>query len=760
MKRSSIKKVAALVMAITCVASSLTGCGGYSAEDVSKFPLVNMVSEQEARDYYAKSLAYDAVISKNYEVHKATYELKDVPTEKAEQLKTLVKSIEGVLGESEFSVDDTNYRLITEDTYNYIKSNIDGLALSGGEVTSIQQALGYYFVDVKYNIAAQSPGTFKENVDMLGVNGTWINDKTKGGGWKIDTAYLQTAISKIRVYFIENQLPYWADYDKETGLIMIYHDEVHESSEAKAEREALEAKMTPDELEEYRKKQEEEKSKKTYLTTVGAPRVNAIAPPEDESATNNTSDDSGIDPTKPSDNSDRPTRTVVDPDEKDIEKEFKGDEDALKDFKALIEEIKSYFYEGSAVDLGRKVILDIPFVNSVVGSSMNQSAFLPQLDLVYNVPDGDGDISGFGIYPEGNGGLKNFGFDRSKLSGTVTLRYVLKESVDGSGEIIGENIYVYNQDTTSSFNVAEQGLILPDFLKSELDKIIERADRINCNCDLPGYMNGNVYEDKGLAVLRGYKDSCSNLLKNMSVIRQVLQRDTTNNMYLLDVETTVIDGAKSANSYGTFKDKYYVVVQQQGDKFVISDMIRMARTTEVEPLINPDTATAKRLTALNLSGEVAEGDKGDILNLMSSLYTAGTNRVLNGPKEIEVNGEKVNIEKGMYDCFDKDTTMLSTSDLEYMNSQLRNILIKHGTNTHSVYAGTVTEWIGGYQNQAEFTTEELVTYDGRDEGHYMQVYYLVSKMGDNWVIDERTVIDEVEAVTGDDLNNIKSRIGM
>ena len=216
MKRAKIKRTLAMITAVVCIASSLTGCGGYSAEDVSKFPLVNMVSEQEARDYYAKSLAYDAVISKNYEVHKATYELKDVSNEQAEKLKGLVKSIEGVLGEKEYNVDDTTYKLISEDTYNYVKASIDDMALTGGEVTDIKQALGYYFVDVKYNMGAQEAGTFKENVDMLGLNGVWVSTES---GWKIDIAYLQVAIAKLRQYFRENRLPYWADYDKETGLM-------------------------------------------------------------------------------------------------------------------------------------------------------------------------------------------------------------------------------------------------------------------------------------------------------------------------------------------------------------------------------------------------------------------------------------------------------------------------------------------------------------------------------------------------------------
>jgi hypothetical protein len=178
-----------------------------------------------------------------------------------------------------------------------------------------------------------------------------------------------------------------------------------------------------------------------------------------------------------------------------------------------------------------------------------------------------------------------------------------------------------------------------------------------------------------------------------------------------------------------------------------------------EPPINPDSTIAKRLVALNLAGEIPDDSKSDITDLMSALYTAGTNRLLRGPKEITVRGESVTIEKGLYDCFQDDTDILDTSTLEYTLSKLENALIKHGTDVTSVYSGTITEWIGGYDNQAEFTTEELITYNGREDAYYMQVYYLVSKLNDKWVIDERTILDEEEVTDATTIDNIKSRVG-
>ena len=91
-----------------------------------------------------------------------------------------------------------------------------------------------------------------------------------------------------------------------------------------------------------------------------------------------------------------------------------------------------------------------------------------------------------------------------------------------------------------------------------------------------------------------------------------------------------------------------------------------------------------------------------------------------------------------------------------MNSQLRNVLIRNGVEVSSIYRGTITEWIGGYDNQAEFTTEELVTYNGRGEAYYMQVYYIVSKLNDVWVIDERTILDEREVTEQCEIDNILS----
>ena len=111
----------------------------------------------------------------------------------------------------------------------------------------------------------------------------------------------------------------------------------------------------------------------------------------------------------------------------------------------------------------------------------------------------------------------------------------------------------------------------------------------------------------------------------------------------------------------------------------------------------------------------------------------------------------------MTDCFNPNPEMLSSSDNASINSGLRSKLIKYGTNVSAQMRGQVFEWIGGTEKQAEFMTEELITYTGRSDGIYMKCYYLVSNLEDNWVIDDIQIID-TQVVEGTELQTLADRI--
>lgn len=745
------KKHLTQVIALLSIASlSLTGCNSFISEDVASYPLAATMTSAELVDYYAKAIQYDAVVSRNVDVHETRYEVKDIEGAKSEKLKDLASQCEAILGMSEYTPTEESLKLVSNDTFNYVKGVIDNEVLSDGKVQNITGALGYYFVDVQYNISAKQPGSFKDAVNIVGLNGAFHKDYL--GNYTVDEQYMTVIINKLNEYYYSNGINKCATYDAGASTVRILNDTAPTVSNTYAEINPVgdDTTDTTDEV--------------TDETTDGATDEVLNAPgteteqDEDisdiETSDSETADSDEADTTAEADSGTEDTESI---DDVVSETETTETVQSNQSFDTSLTESNSN-YTITTPD-SRRLQLNTALINKIVGSSATEEAMIPDLNFVYNIPGAEGTISGLGIYPAGDDGLKTFGFDRDKLAGTITLRYVFKDDSEGSGDILGVNIYAIDEEITNGINISSNNVLIPEFLESEFEQLIERADRVMVNGDLAGLMSGNIFEDIGVGVLRGYREKSTGIQKQMSTIRQVVNRDTANNSYLLEVETTVIEGAKDVDSYGTYKDISYVVIQQQGNKFIITDWCRSSRTMKSEPAIDPDSNVQKRLIALNLAGSISDDAKDNIKTLLGNLYTAGTNRLLRGPKDIVVNGETKTLNKGMYDCFSSDTTILSSDELEYENSTLRNVLIKHGTDIQAIYSGTVTEWIGGYEDQAEFTTEELVTYQGLNTGYYMQVYYLVSMENDEWVINERTVLDEYEVNDAEQLASIQERVG-
>lgn len=728
MKKKHLTKAVAL---LSVASLSLTGCSSFISEDVTSYPLASTMTSAELVDYYAKALQYDSVVSRNVDVHETKYEMKDIEGAKSEKLKELVSQCEAILGTNEYKPTEESLKLVSNDTYNYVKGALDNEVLTNGKVQNIRGALGYYFVDMTYDISPKQPGSFKSIANIVGLNGAISVDYK--GRKSINEYYLTSVVNQLNEYFYDNSINRCAKYDDSKKTIKILEDTAPD--------------YEPSTVDNY-----------TPIDDSGSNTDDVLTAPGDETEQDTELSDIGT-----VDNTEDIDSTQIDDTQVDD-----TDSTSPIDTTATDETTKPVVDDGYNIDgenytivtpESRRLQLDVNLINEVVGSSKSSEAEMVDLDTIYNKPSTEGTISGYGIFPAGDDGLKTFGFDRSQLNGTLTLRYVFKDDSKGSGEILGSNIYIVDEEITNGINMSSNNVLVPEFLQSQLEQIVERADRVQANDDLAGLMSGKIYEDMGVGILRGYKEESTGISKYMSTIRQIINRDTANNSYLLEVETTTIEGAKDVDSYGTYKDISYVVVQQQGNKFVITDWCRISRTLTSEPPIDPESNVQKRLIALNLAGEISDDSKDSIKTLLSNLYTAGTNRILRGPKDLTIGGETKTVEKGMYDCFSSDTSILSEDDLEYENSTLRDVLVRHGTDISSIYSGTVTEWIGGYENQAEFTTEELVTYQGLNTGYYMQVYYLASVENDEWVISERTVLDQYEINDADTLASVQERVG-
>lgn len=742
-KKKLFKQSLASLLALSCL--SLTGCGSFVSDDVTKYELVSQLTLQEVRDYYAKALEYDSIVTRAADDNKAviTYNVNPVSPNKEDRLKRLVSKAEQLISSNEYSYENDNADIISEDTWIYIKSVLDNEVLSNGSIVDIGGALGFYFVDVQYDISATTPGKFKPYADMLGLNGVWMETAT--GDFRADVGYLEYTMQAMNKYFADNNIMKCAYYDESTLLFQIIDG------------------LDP----------------RTYLTETtttsgGSGLFSSIENTPEDSTESETGE--GDTPENPDETTENPDNAAENPDGTESPEETENTDGEITDNNTQAEDNQTeepetvdapnrelpevqpgenvqstiISYE-SLTEESRRPVLDSELINSVAGSSMNAMAFLPYLDLVYE-PSSSGGISGLGIYPQANSGLRLFGYDRSKLAGKITLRYVFKDDIEATGKFIGTNIYVLSEEITTGTNVSGETLVIPEYLMQEFKNIIERADRVQANVDIAGMLNGKIYEDKGVAVLAAFKNQGTHTGKYMSTIRQVLNRDMENNAYLLEVETTLIEGPRSSDCYGTYKDKAYVVIQQQGNKFVISDYARGSRTMVSEPPIDPDKAIEKRLVALNLAGEVEDTEKDACTKLMSEMYTACVNKIMNTQ---EVNGEMM---RGINDCFNSNTEMLSSDSKAYSISLIQNRLAMYGAKTESVISGNITDFIGGWDNQVEFMTEELITYAGRNEGYYMNTYYLVSSMEDVWVIDERTVIDE-RIVEGAELQQLKERLG-
>lgn len=382
----------------------------------------------------------------------------------------------------------------------------------------------------------------------------------------------------------------------------------------------------------------------------------------------------------------------------------------------------------------RRPKIDVTLYNTAAGMSLTQTAMMPALSMIYNIPEA-GSLSGYGIYPEGQFTMKDFGYDRSKMGGKLTIRYVFKQELMNPTKIEFTNCYVTEFKLSTTPKI-DENTVIPEFVELEAAKLLERADRAIINNDLSALMNGKIYEDVGPAVLHGSMREYCNKQRHMSKVVNICGRD--DHKYLVEFETTTQESAKNAGTMGTYVYKGYFVMQQVDTEFHITDYVRTEMFMQKEPQIDTDSTILKRLAALNLSGEVTDEAKHGIRELMTGLWTASTERRL----------------EGMYNSFNSNTDLLSSTRREYLNAQIRSLLVQHGVNVQSVHTGVISEWVGGADNQVEFFTNELIEYPTLGNGVLMKNYYLVSNYDTKWVIDEMKIVESKD-IEGEELNSIK-----
>lgn len=414
-----------------------------------------------------------------------------------------------------------------------------------------------------------------------------------------------------------------------------------------------------------------------------------------------------------------------------IEKNVNGDEGNSKSLSDINSQI-------------RTPKIDTKFLNKVLGASVNQTAVMPELTSVYQPVTTNGKLSGYGIFPQGNYTLGNFGISRNDISGKIKLRYVFKRGLVDSNKLEFKNVYITDMQLDGIAEKLENenyNSVIPDFIKTEVEVSLDRADRCISNTDLAGLMSGTVYGDIGVAILSGFFSEYGYLQQNVTSLDKVIARDNESNNYLVQISTARKQGARGGEDYGCYEYSGYAVITQVGNDFVVTDYLYDKCEMTREPQINVDDTIMKRLASLVNAGAIDPDDKTDIQSLIDNLYNGCTERNLDIMRE----------------CYNTNIALLSSSRKEYLVSQLVNWLTGKGIDVETSYTGFVVDWIGGTNEQAEFLTQELIDYKGKNEGLYIKNYYIVSKYGDKWVIDDSKLV-ETKVVLGDELNAIRESI--
>ena len=405
MKKRHLTKAVAL---LSVASLSLTGCNSFISEDVASYPLAATMTSAELVDYYAKALEYDSVVSRNVNVHETRYEVKDIEGAKSELLKDLASQCEAILGLNEYKPTEASLKLVSNDTYNYVKGVIDNEVLSDGKVQNITGALGYYFVDIQYNISSKQPGTFKDAVNIIGLNGAFHKDYL--GNYIVDEQYMSVIVSRLNEYYYSNGINKCATYDTNASTIKILNDTAPVVSNAYAEVNPVgeyddQSGITDDtglvddltedtegEADDILNAPGDENEQDTDISDVETTETSEDSEVSTEDIDNNTEETENTEEVLP----------VVPVEEESVQNTASEIRESATNYTIVTPD-------------SRRLQLNTALINKIVGSSAGEAAMIPDLDLIYIKPGTEGTISGLGIYPAGDDGLKTFGFKEMNL---------------------------------------------------------------------------------------------------------------------------------------------------------------------------------------------------------------------------------------------------------------------------------------------------------------------------------------------------------
>lgn len=691
-----MRKIRCIVVTTALSSLLVTGCGSY---DYSKIPYEPYLTRQEAVDYYSNQMSYDSIVKRSA-VKNNKIEWNKVPDNIADKLWAETSKVitthqlnQGYEGEMSRYVHD------------YLKLTLDSLVLEepdGGFTYTEAENRGYYFVTVDFKTKLNRTGSLKGEANYIGVNGAII-DKTVDGTNEVpvlNTGYMASALAKMNEYREKNRLEPYPEYGTAftNNNVDELIDKSMDSSDAEGNKVIAEA---------------------------------STEAPAEESTEQALDENGNPVETQATENSDLDTS---------------NNSNSSYEYSDNNEEAINNSYANNI----RQLLYNVKDFNNIVGSSNEQMAAVPYIDMVYEPVEPVGSLSGYGVFAEGAYGLRDFGYKRADYgTGSIKITFVFKQNAQKRDKF--DYSYCYINEYKTNISLPDKNIVQSSYIDGMLDVAIERADRAIIDKDAPALMGKDIFEPSDLGLKELELRNASNVLSFMT--KRVKTLDRKDKEYLVELERTSESSPRGLGNTAKYKDKYYAVIRQDGVDFKINDIVWVSRTLERIPEPDGDDSITRRLTSLNLAGEVTDQSKSEITEMMNKL-TAGINNRVADDKTTD-DGSPV---YGIYSRFDDDKALLSTEKGEYLKSKLLTRMNKFGSNKNVNVALKFTEWLGGYNDQVEFETEELYTYDGTDKGVYVKNYYLVSHYGKDWVIDDIVPIEEKD-VTGEELAQYKSLLG-
>lgn len=729
------------------VLSSLlvTGCSSF---DYSKIQYQPFLTRQEVVDYYANQMSYDSIVKRTavrtnkIEWNKVPEDIQDKLWQETTKVLTTYQLNDGYEGE------------MTRYVHDNLKLTLDDLVLSapdGGFSYTEAESRGYYFVTVYFTTQLNTHGSLKGEANYIGVNGAII-DGTSDGVEEVpvlDTNFMNASLAKINEYRVKNHLEPYPDYGSAfTNNAVEQVQEQQDTSDAEGNPivENTEESISNEEVINQTATPNKKYTASSLIFVNSRKTASSMAKKrkpvtnQTEESTTETVEESQLEESISSSYTETMESSETEPSTDgalSTETENTGysyvdnSEDAIND---------------SYANNVRQLLYDVKLFNKVVGSSHEQMACVPYVSMVYNPVEPQGSLSGYGIFSEGAYGLKDFGYDRTKYgTGTMKITFVFKQNPQRRDRF--DYSYCYINEYKTNISLEDKDVTQSSYIDGMLDVVIERADRAFSNKDSAGLMSKEIYEPSDLGLRELELRNSSNVLAYMT--KRVKTLDRKNKEYLVELERTSELSPKGLGTTARYKDKYYAVIRQDGVEFKINDIVWVSRDIERIPEPNSDDSIIRRLTSLNLSGDVSEQAKIDINDMFKKLSIG-----VNEKRREDSVGEDGKPVYGVYGRFDSDTSLLSTEKSEYLKSKLTTRLNRFGSDKNWNLNIRVAEWLGGYNDQVELETEELYTYEGLDKGIYVKNYYLVSHYGKEWVIDDIIAIEENE-VSGAELEQLK-----